>query len=116
MLEPPAGALDGDLAAVTGRLRARGVAAVIAHPELSAGPDFVERLDDLSRRDCVIQWTAEFVAGAQPGDLVLSLACDGLLHVLGSDAHSPAAGRSVRGRDAAARTDARTGRSPGAGD
>ncbi len=96
LLEPAPGSLDDDLAAVADRLRARGVAAVIAHPERHAGPDFVERLHDLARRGCVIQWTAEFVAGAQPGDLVLGLARDGLVHVLGSDAHSSLAGRPVR--------------------
>ncbi len=96
LFEPAPGALNGDLAAVTDRLRGRGVAAVIAHPERHAGPDFVERLHDLTRRGCVIQWTAEFVPGAQPGDLVLSLASNGLVHVLGNDAHSSLAGRPVR--------------------
>jgi protein-tyrosine phosphatase len=95
LLEPAPGALDDRLLAVIDDLHARGVSAVVAHPERHAGADFVPRLTVLAQRGCLLQWTAELVAGARPADLVLDLARAGLVHVLGSDAHSSVAGRPV---------------------
>lgn len=96
LLEPAPGPLDGDLAAVVERLSERGLGTVIAHPERHAGADFEERLQRLVSSGCLIQWTAQFVADASPGDLVLALAGEGLVHLLGSDAHSSYGGRPVR--------------------
>jgi protein-tyrosine phosphatase len=96
LLEPAPGPLDRDLEAVVQRLGGRGVRSVIAHPERHAGADFEERLRRLARLGCLIQWTAQFVADAAPGDLVLRLAGEGLVHLLGSDAHSSYGGRPVR--------------------
>lgn len=96
LLEPAPGPLGTGLEALVDRLADRGLRSVIAHPERHAGADFTERLEQLASRGCLIQWTAEFVAGAAPGDLVLVLAEDGLVHLLGSDAHSSYAGRPVR--------------------
>jgi len=96
LLEPAPGPLGVGLEAHVERLAARGVRSVIAHPERHAGADFEQRLRELNERGALIQWTAEFVAGAAPGDLALRLAQEGLVHLLGSDAHSSHAGRPVR--------------------
>jgi len=96
LLEPAPGPLGTDLQACAERLAQKGLRTVIAHPERHAGADFLESLQRLAGSGCLIQWTAEFVAGATPGDLVLTLAAKGLVHLLGSDAHSSHAGRPVR--------------------
>lgn len=96
LLEPAPGPLGGGLQAVVERLSERGLRTVIAHPERHAGVAFEERLGSLVQSGCLIQWTAEFVAEAAPSDLVLRLAGAGLVHLLGSDAHSSYAGRPVR--------------------
>jgi protein-tyrosine phosphatase len=96
LLEPAPGPLDDGLQAVVHRLSKRKLRTVIAHPERHAGVDFRERLQRLVSSGCLIQWTAQFVADASPGDLVLALAGEGLVHLLGSDAHSSHAGRPVR--------------------
>jgi protein-tyrosine phosphatase len=96
LLEPAPGPLSSGLEECVKGLTARGFQAVIAHPERHAGADFEERLEIFCGEGCLIQWTAEFVAGAAPGDLVLRLARQGLVHLLGSDAHSSHAGRPIR--------------------
>ncbi len=96
LLEPAPGPLGNSLEECVERLAARGLQTVVAHPERHAGADFEERLQRLASSGCLIQWTAEFVADAAPGDLVLALAEQGLVHLLGSDAHSSHAGRPVR--------------------
>ncbi|HWJ50127.1 MAG TPA: CpsB/CapC family capsule biosynthesis tyrosine phosphatase [Solirubrobacteraceae bacterium] len=96
LLEPAPGPITGDLDALVERLADRGVGSVVAHPERHAGADFEERLQELAARGCLIQWTAEFVAQGIADDLVLRMAADGLVHLLGSDSHSSLAGRPVR--------------------
>ncbi len=99
LLEPGPGPLEEALGATIELLAERGVRVIVAHPERHAGADFEDRLRALADRGCLIQWTAEFVARAQPEDpdaLVLRLARDGLVHVLASDAHSSHGGRSMR--------------------
>ncbi|HYM45225.1 MAG TPA: CpsB/CapC family capsule biosynthesis tyrosine phosphatase [Solirubrobacteraceae bacterium] len=106
LLEPAPGPLDETLDACVERLARRETRAIVAHPERHAGADFERRLEGLVERGCLIQWTAEFVAGAQAGDLVLDLAGRGLVHLLGSDAHSSLAGRPVKLSDGFARLQA----------
>jgi protein-tyrosine phosphatase len=96
LLEPAAGPIGHGIEASVDRLAERGFGTVLAHPERHAGPDFRELLERLAGRGCLIQWTAEFVADPAMGDFVLELARDGLVHLLGSDAHSSHAGRPVR--------------------
>jgi protein-tyrosine phosphatase len=96
LLEPAPGPLDDDLEELVGRLARRGVRTVLAHPERHAGVDFSERLRRLAGAGCLIQWTAEFIAQAEPGGPVMELAREGLVHLLGSDAHSSHAGRPLR--------------------
>ena len=96
LLEPAPGPLDEGLEVLARHLSGHGLQTVIAHPERHAGADFRERLQALVRAGCLIQWTAEFIARAQAGDIVMELAREGLVHLLGSDAHSSRAGRPVR--------------------
>jgi protein-tyrosine phosphatase len=95
LIEPAPGPLGDRLYGVVARLTQRGLGAVIAHPERHAGADFIERLTRLASAGCLIQWTAEFIAQATPGEYVLGLASQGLVHLLGSDAHSSHGGRPV---------------------
>lgn len=94
LVEPAAGPLGVDLERLMRRLAQRGFDTIVAHPERHAGGDFRERLGQLAGCGCLIQWTAEFLAAAD--DLVLQLAREGFVHLLGSDAHSSLAGRPVR--------------------
>jgi protein-tyrosine phosphatase len=103
LIEPAPGPLDDDLLALVGGLAARGVRAIVAHPERHAASDLDERLRELTAGGALIQWTADFVARAATGDLVLEYARSGLVHLLGSDAHSSRAGRPVRLAAAAAK-------------
>jgi protein-tyrosine phosphatase len=95
LLEPAPGPLSTELEALVERLAARGLRAIVAHPERHAGADFEERLYALVDRGCLIQWTAEWIARAE-GDYVPRLAREGLVQLLASDAHSARAGRPVR--------------------
>lgn len=95
LLEPAPGPLGEELEHTVAELVERGLRCAIAHPERHAGADFELRLRRLAELGCLIQWTAEFVAQAGDGDLVLGLAREGLVHLLGSDAHSASIGRPV---------------------
>jgi protein-tyrosine phosphatase len=103
LLEPAPGPIDAELLACVRRVAARGLRCVIAHPERHAGADFEAHLRALVAEGCLIQWTAAFVETARPGDLVLELAGRGLVHLLGSDAHSSHGGRPVALADGFAR-------------
>lgn len=96
LLEPAPGPLGDDLHELVGRLAARGLGSVIAHPERHADADFEQRLRRFVDDGCLIQWTAAFVADPALGDFVLRMAREGFVHLLGSDAHSSRAGRPVR--------------------
>lgn len=96
LLEPAPGPIGASLKATAERLSARGLWTVVAHPERHAGEDFLQRLGSLADMGCLIQWTSEFIAQIAPDELLRSLAGDGLLHLLSSDAHSCRAGRPVR--------------------
>lgn len=95
LLEPAPGPLGDRLHDAVARLAQSGLGTIIAHPERHAGADFIERLTRLASEGCLIQWTAEFIAQAVADDYVLGLADRGLVHLLGSDAHSSHAGRPV---------------------
>ena len=76
---------------------------MIAHPERHAGADFELQLRDLCVAGALIQWTAEFIANAPEDTPAVRCARAGLVHLLGSDAHSSLAGRRVRLSDGVAR-------------
>jgi protein-tyrosine phosphatase len=96
LLEPAPGPLGEELHELVGRLDGRGVGTVIAHPERHAGVDFEERLRRFVADGCLIQWTAAFVADPSVWGLVAEMARAGLVHLLGSDAHSARVGRPLR--------------------
>ncbi len=99
LLEPGPGPMADELPALAERLAGRGVRTIVAHPERHAGADFEQRLRELVARGCLLQWTADFLAQADPGDpdaLVPRLAREGLVHLLATDAHSSHGGRPLR--------------------
>jgi protein-tyrosine phosphatase len=99
LLEPAPGPIADELPALVERLAARGARTIVAHPERHAGADFERYLRALAASGCLIQWTADFLARADPADpdaIVFDLAREGLVHLLSSDAHSSHGGRSMR--------------------
>ena len=95
LLEPAPGAMDGALEAVVEQLHGRGVRCVIAHPERHAGADAAQRLARLVARGALVQVTAALVADGDAAPTLLEWAAQGLVHLLGSDAHSARGGRPV---------------------
>jgi protein-tyrosine phosphatase len=96
LVEPRPGPITGDLIDTVDRLTKRGFRCVIAHPERHAGGDFRERLEALVERGALIQVTAALIAGGPASPVLIELAGHGLVHLLGSDAHSARAGRPVQ--------------------
>lgn len=94
LLEPRPGPLSDSLEATVERLAGRGFHALIAHPERHLTHDLFARLTRLTERGALIQATAAHFEDAA-ADGMLELARRGLVHVLGSDAHSSRAGRPV---------------------
>lgn len=95
LLEPAPGPLDARLELSVERLRARGLRAVVAHPERHADADLEMRLETLVAQGCLIQWTAAFVADPGLREWIARWARLGLVHLLASDAHSSRFGRPV---------------------
>jgi protein-tyrosine phosphatase len=95
LLEPPPGPLDDRLERATEELHARGFRALVAHPERHLAPDWRERLRRLVDRGALAQATAASLLDDATRPTMLTLARTGLVHVLGSDAHSSRFGRPV---------------------
>jgi protein-tyrosine phosphatase len=95
LLEPAPGPLDASIEEAVERLCAEGFRALIAHPERHPTSDLAQRLGRLVRRGALIQVTAAFFTDEQTRPGMLSLARAGLIHVLGSDAHSARVGRPI---------------------
>ena len=95
LLEPAPGPLDTRLQTAVLSLRTRGFRALIAHPERHLAPDVAERLSALVGLGALVQVTGAALTDeiTRPG--MLDLARAGVIHVLGSDAHSPRAGRPM---------------------
>ena len=96
LLEPRPGPLSHHLDDAVAQLEEAGFRAIIAHPERHAGPDLAERLRGLAGLGALIQVTADHLVRPETAPTLLDLAADGLVHLLGSDAHSSRAGRPVR--------------------
>jgi protein-tyrosine phosphatase len=96
LIEPRPGPITGDLIETVDRLADRSFRCVIAHPERHAGADFRERLEALVERGALIQVTAALIADGPASPVLIELAGHGLVHLLGSDAHSARAGRPVQ--------------------
>ena len=95
LLEPAPGPLTPALEDAVRALERRGFDTVVAHPERHLGEDFFERVRALIAAGALIQATAAAIIDEQAGPTLLGMAADGLIHVLGSDAHSARAGRPV---------------------
>ncbi len=95
LLEPAPGPIDGRLDTAVIALRNRGFRALIAHPERHLAPDLVDRLAGLVDLGALVQVTGAALTDETTRAGMLDLARAGLIHVLGSDAHSSRAGRRV---------------------
>ena len=95
LLEPRPGPLSDSLADAAIALRERGFGAIVAHPERHADDEIALRLGGLVAGGALVQATADNVVGRHTAPLILELAAEGLVHLLGSDAHSSHAGRPV---------------------
>lgn len=96
LLEPAPGPLSDSLERRLRYLGERGHRCLIAHPERHLTEDLAERLVRLVAGGALVQATAEFFVRAETAPGMLALANRGLIHVLGSDAHSSSFGRPVR--------------------
>jgi protein-tyrosine phosphatase len=95
LLEPAPGPLTGSLDAAVETLERRGLRSVIAHPERHAHADLAAALDRLVERGALIQVTAAVLEHPDAAPVIVDLAERGLVHLLGSDAHSARGGRPV---------------------
>jgi protein-tyrosine phosphatase len=100
LLEPSPGPIDGGLTSAVRALGRRGRRAVIAHPERHLAPDLIERLAALTDDGALIQATAAAFTAPETREGMAWLARAGVIHVLGTDAHSSRAGRPVAAREA----------------
>jgi protein-tyrosine phosphatase len=95
LLEPPSGPLDHRLEAAVLELKRRGFRALIAHPERHLAPDLFRHLDALVEHGALVQVTGAALTDETTQAGMSDLARAGLIHVLGSDAHSSRFGRPV---------------------
>jgi protein-tyrosine phosphatase len=100
LLEPSSGPLDERLTEAVTDLRRRGRDAVIAHPERHLAPDLIARLAALVSDGALVQATAAAFTAPETREGMLWLARAGVIHLLGSDAHSARGGRPVAARGA----------------
>ena len=110
LLEPAAGPLGEALIAGVAKLHERGFGAIVAHPERHAADDIEDVLARAVGAGALVQATAAALADGGDGAAWLTrLAGDGLIHVLGSDAHTSHFGRPVTLSAAYAQLDAAGG-------
>lgn len=95
LLEPAPGPLSDSLPERVEQLLAGGTRSVIAHPERHLAEDIADRLRDLVSRGALVQVTAAYLEDPAVAPGLRDLAGRGLVHLLGSDAHSSRAGRPV---------------------
>jgi protein-tyrosine phosphatase len=95
LLEPAPGPLARGLTDAVEQLATRGFRAIVAHPERHPTPDLAERLEDLVRRGALIQVTAALLSEGEAVNWMLELTARGVVHLLGSDAHSSRYGRPL---------------------
>jgi protein-tyrosine phosphatase len=96
LVEPRPGAITQDLIDTVDHLCERGFRSIVAHPERHAGADFRAQLEALVERGALIQVTAALIADGPAAPTLIDLAGHGLVHLLGSDAHSSHGGRPVK--------------------
>jgi protein-tyrosine phosphatase len=94
LVEPAPGPLSSGLVDLIDDLAAGGLQAVVAHPERHLDQHAPARLREAVARGALVQATAAPLTDGHDRALI-ELAEHGLVHVLGSDAHSARAGRPV---------------------
>ena len=110
LLEPATGPIDARLLHAINGLRSRGFGSIVAHPERHVGDRFEELLGKGVGAGALVQATAAALAEGGDGAAWLArLAHDGLIQVLGSDAHTSHWGRAVALSDAYAQLEASGG-------
>lgn len=95
LLEPSPGPIDTRLETAVMSLRTRGFRALVAHPERHLAPDLTGRLAALVELGALVQVTGAALIDETTRPGMLALARGGVVHVLGSDAHSSGFGRRV---------------------
>lgn len=100
LLEPRGGPLSDSLDEAVRELESRGFHALVAHPERHLAEDLFGRLSRLIERGALVQATAAFFERPDTASGMRMLAERGLVHVLGSDAHSSHGGRPIALRGA----------------
>lgn len=95
LLEPAPGPLGDSLDATVGALARQGFRSVVAHPERHAHEWLGDHLARLVDQGALVQVTAASLEAGQAAPVMLDLAERGLVHLVGSDAHSSRAGRPV---------------------
>lgn len=95
LLEPAPGPLSDSLESAVEALAEVGMGSVIAHPERHLAPDLFERLARLIERGALVQATAAYLAHPETAAGMATMVQYGLVHVLGSDAHSASFGRAA---------------------
>ena len=88
--------LGDSLIDAVSHLREGGFRALIAHPERHPSGELRGWIERLIEGGALIQATAAFLVSGPAREGMLSLARRGLIHVLGSDAHSSHGGRPAR--------------------
>ncbi len=95
LLEPAPGPLDENVERAVAELDRRGFRVIVAHPERHLTEDLVERLRRVIARGALVQATAASMTDAASASGMAVLAGAGVIHLLGSDAHSSRFGRPV---------------------
>jgi protein-tyrosine phosphatase len=96
LLEPAPGPLGESLDVAVETLGRRGFRSLIAHPERHFHAELAAHLARLVELGALVQVTAALLGDEHAGPTMVDLAQAGLVHVLGSDAHSSHGGRPVR--------------------
>jgi len=96
LVEPAPGPLGRSLDAAVDDLRRRGFRSVIAHPERHAHGELDRHLAALVERGALVQVTAAMLEHEHAAPVIVRLAEQGLVHLLGSDSHSSHAGRPLK--------------------
>lgn len=96
LLEPRPGPLSRSLVTTVEHLATRGLRCVVAHPERHLGPELFDHLRAAIAAGALVQGTAAHVEHGPAASGMAALGERGLLHVLGSDAHSSHGGRPVQ--------------------
>ena len=96
LVEPAPGPLGPSLDVAVHDLSRRGFRSVIAHPERHAHGELDRHLAALVERGALVQVTAAMLEHEHAAPVILRLAGQGLVHLLGSDSHSSHAGRPLK--------------------